>query len=279
MTSGISQSSDEEDYMSDSFLKNLVDVRPGLYSSRKVVQEREIAQRNGKKSLRLLEQERLEEGLKASVGSDNKGYAMLTKMGYCPGKGLGAKGEGRKEPVAIELRKFREGFGALEDRKRTSVAIGHEKCKQLRYADELHLTFRSAQSKRFQSFMMQQDLLRGQRICAELDCAAGHTVPPLNTWYWPRDLRPQHKNKCSRDSECVTVLDKCDNSGDGDDADLSGSNEEELDDMEETTETRLACVMDYLRHSYSYCLWCCCRFENESDLLQNCPGCHKDDHG
>jgi hypothetical protein len=79
------------------------------------------------KPVRVLESEKREEGLNTAISSGNKGFAMLQKMGkfkfylqiiflfknssvflflpgYNPGKGLGPSGEGRTEPVAVELK-------------------------------------------------------------------------------------------------------------------------------------------------------------------------------
>ena len=80
------------------------------------------------KPAKVLEAEKREEGLNTAISSANKGFAMLQKMGkllllifillmliylcyliklflgYNPGKGLGPLGEGRTEPVAVELK-------------------------------------------------------------------------------------------------------------------------------------------------------------------------------
>ncbi len=44
------------------------------------------------KPRKQLEAEKREEGLQQSIGSDNKGFAMLEKMGFKPGMTLGKKG-------------------------------------------------------------------------------------------------------------------------------------------------------------------------------------------
>lgn len=45
------------------------------------------------------------------IGESNRGYAMLAKMGWAPGDGLGADGEGRKEPIRVSMRPGRTGLG------------------------------------------------------------------------------------------------------------------------------------------------------------------------
>ncbi|ELU00962.1 hypothetical protein CAPTEDRAFT_140948 [Capitella teleta] len=90
------KSSDEDDYMSDAFL--VADTRPGLLSreaSRKHQQSVKIKEKNAKyKTIpkKQLEQEKRTEGLEKPIGSENKGFALLQKMGYKPGMAIGKKG-------------------------------------------------------------------------------------------------------------------------------------------------------------------------------------------
>ena len=42
---------------------------------------------------KVLETEKREEGLQKSLGADNKGFALLAKMGYKPGMGIGKEGK------------------------------------------------------------------------------------------------------------------------------------------------------------------------------------------
>ncbi len=64
------------------------------------------------KPTRVLEAERREEGLSTAIDTkDNKGFAMLQKMGFKAGQGLGKSGEGRTEPVAVEIKADRGGLG------------------------------------------------------------------------------------------------------------------------------------------------------------------------
>ena len=40
----------------------------------------------------MLEAEKREEGLNSAIGAENKGFALLSKMGYKPGMALGKTG-------------------------------------------------------------------------------------------------------------------------------------------------------------------------------------------
>ncbi len=41
---------------------------------------------------------------------------------------------------------------------------------------------------------------------------------------------------------------------------------------------RLARVTMYLRRQYFYCLWCGTQYDDEQDLVENCPGEDEDAH-
>jgi hypothetical protein len=73
-------------------------VRPGLIKDRKIERVLQITAKKRKqdeeqkdkfKSRKIQEQERLEEGLQNAIGSNNKGFAMLSRMGYKAGQAIG----------------------------------------------------------------------------------------------------------------------------------------------------------------------------------------------
>ena len=83
----------EGDYMSDAFLEQLVDVRPGLAKKRKKQDVRGNKDRVPKcKRARTAEAEAREQGLSKPIAPDNRGFSLLTKMGYSLGAGLGKTG-------------------------------------------------------------------------------------------------------------------------------------------------------------------------------------------
>ena len=45
------------------------------------------------------------------LGPDNKGFAMLKAMGFQEGQGLGAEGQGRRDPIPVQMRKGKTGLG------------------------------------------------------------------------------------------------------------------------------------------------------------------------
>lgn len=76
------------------------DIRPGLpmlrqvrEARRKEEKQQEANLKNRQKSLKVEEQERRDIGLKNALGCENKGFALLQKMGYKSGQALGKSGK------------------------------------------------------------------------------------------------------------------------------------------------------------------------------------------
>lgn len=63
------------------------------------------------KPIKVLEEERRHEGLSSAISSQNKGFAMLAKMGYKEGEAIGKSSQGILEPIGIDIKKDRGGLG------------------------------------------------------------------------------------------------------------------------------------------------------------------------
>lgn len=96
------------------------DVRPGLVNDHKIarklkMEERkerlEAEQQHKQKPVKQLEVERREEGLSVAISSENKGFAMLAKMGYKEGDAIGRSSTGIVEPIPIQVKCGRAGLG------------------------------------------------------------------------------------------------------------------------------------------------------------------------
>lgn len=86
----------QHDYMSDDLLNDLQDVRPGLLNRedkrRAKVGEHSLDILPKSRKVKIIEEEAREKGLAAPISSENKGYAILQKMGYKEGTCLGRSG-------------------------------------------------------------------------------------------------------------------------------------------------------------------------------------------
>eukprot|EP00092_Neocalanus_flemingeri_P032419 GFUD01035258.1.p1 GENE.GFUD01035258.1~~GFUD01035258.1.p1 ORF type:complete len:313 (-),score=108.23 GFUD01035258.1:98-1036(-) len=89
-------------------VKDRVAMDPSLRSHVKQIHRNPRLQPSDKKTL---EEENRKAGMAERLGPSNKGFDMLRRMGYKEGEGLGRDGEGRTEPVDIQVRRGKEGLG------------------------------------------------------------------------------------------------------------------------------------------------------------------------
>ncbi|XP_061601045.1 G patch domain-containing protein 11 [Cololabis saira] len=264
-------SDEEEDYMSDAFLNKIPDVKPGVSMVRRVKeaikkeeQHKEKNIKNRQKTFKEQESENRESALQSSIGNENKGFALLKKMGYKVGQGLGKEGAGRVDPIPLNIKTDRGGIGMEEMKKRKAEAeLEHYRnkirAKQQNETKSLE-DFRSRVKTEREEKKIEGDLRRSQRCCEQLDSQKGITIP-REDWYWPK-----------ADSD--------------DDDDLEKEEEEEEEEEEEKEEEiveltsfdKLQIITSYLRGVHFYCIWCGTAYNDEEDLLSNCPGDTAADH-
>ncbi|KAK2531583.1 Gpatch11 [Columba guinea] len=243
---------EEEDYMSDSFIKQ--DVRPGLPMVRRMKQaiqkeekQKEANEKNRQKSIKEEEKERRDLVLKSALGSENKGFALLQKMGYKSGQALGKSGEGIVEPIPLNIKTGRSGLGHEELKKRKA----EEKLENYRQklhmkiqaneqaADQFRIRFKNKQEER----KMEGDLRKSQRACQQLDAQKAIDVPK-EAWYW---LEPEEEDK--KDEE---------------------DKEDECTSSELSVSEKLHILTAYLREEHFYCIWCGTTYEGESKHVFKC---------
>ncbi|KAF9583330.1 hypothetical protein BGW38_009742 [Lunasporangiospora selenospora] len=183
---------DEEDYMSEAFLDNLVkghnekekkDVTP-TYSQRRRQKELEHLA-NLPKKRHVLEKEAREKGLDTAIADDNKGMAMLLKMGFKQAatdteitnddgsKNAQAASEGSdsstvlRVPLEIQVRQGRGGLGLEMERKRHAEEdLQRQEEKTRRIYDE---EFRGQKNSEFLSAKWKRQLGAAVSICMRLD--------------------------------------------------------------------------------------------------------------
>ncbi|XP_055696479.1 G patch domain-containing protein 11 [Lutzomyia longipalpis] len=263
-------SSDEEDYMSDKFLeKNLPNIRPGLIKNRERQREVEVQAkkakideetRNRNKPKQVMEKERLQEGLSSAISSDNKGFALLAKMGYKQGQAIGKTGnQGIVEPIGITVKSGRGGLGReaalkqLEERKREILR------QRLLAKGDTEPTsaeeFRNRMFRKAENRQIEADLGKCQRTCERLDLSLEITEPEME-WFWPP--KPKEKEETEEDE----------------------NDEESEEDEEEDFEPaeKLEMLTNYVRSMHLYCHWCGVKYNDVDDLVNSCPGVTKDDH-
>ncbi|KAM5292709.1 G patch domain-containing protein 11 isoform 2-T2 [Ctenodactylus gundi] len=256
---------EEEDYMSDSFINVQEDIRPGLpmlrqirEARRKEEKQQEANLKNRQKSLKQEEQERRDIGLRNALGCENKGFALLQKMGYKSGQALGKSGAGIVEPIPLNVKTGKSGIGheALLKRKAEEKL---ESCRRKMHmknqaeekaAEQFRMRFKSKQDE----MKLEGDLRRSQRACQQLDTQKNIQVP-REAWYW---LRPEEETEEEEEDK--------------------EKDEDEYASEDLSVLEKLQILTSYLREEHLYCIWCGTAYEDKEDLSSNCPGPTSADH-
>lgn len=259
----------EDDYMSDAFLNKISDVRPGVPmvkrmkdALRKEAVQKEKNTQNRQKSIREQERESREVALQSSISSQNKGFALLQKMGYKPGQGLGKQGAGRVEPVGLSIKTDRGGIGMEELKKRKAdeeLQNYRRKVQMKQHVEKKSLEdFRVRMRTEREERQTQSDLWKSQRACEQLDSQKGITAP-RDSWYWPEVVKEEEEELLEEEETKP-----------------EGSDDEEEEEL--TPLDKLQFLTSYLRGVHFYCIWCGTAYNDEEDLSSNCPGDTAADH-
>ncbi|XP_069058244.1 G patch domain-containing protein 11 [Pleurodeles waltl] len=263
-------SDEEDDYMSAAFISTEQDIRPGIPIARRVQEayqkeqkHKEANLKNRQKSLKEEEKERREIVLNSAIGNENKGFALLQKMGYKKGQSLGKHGDGIAEPIPLRIKTGRSGLGheELQKRKAEEKLENYRRKIQMRQhaseqaADHFRLRFKS----KHEEMRIETDFRKSQRACLQLDEQKGIQAPQ-ELWFWPKIEKLKEEEEEEEEEE----------EGEGDQED---STAEELSSLE-----MLQALTAYLREKYFYCIWCGTAYEDEDDLASSCPGDCAADH-
>ncbi|XP_062980342.1 G patch domain-containing protein 11 isoform X2 [Elgaria multicarinata webbii] len=254
----------EEDYMSDSFINVNQDTRPGMPMLRRVKEtfkkeekQKEANERSRQKSIKEQEKEQRETVLNIALGNENKGFAMLQKMGYKSGQPLGKSGKGIVEPIPLNITTGRSGLGHEEVKKRKAEEnlefyrkkMHMKKQAEKQTADLFKLRLKTKQEQ----LQVKRDLEKSQKACQQLDMQKG-LQHPKEIWYW---LRPESEKEEDAEEE-------------------EEEKEEEEDEHRESEELQI--LTAYLREEHLYCIWCGTTYEDQEDISSNCPGDTFADH-
>ncbi|XP_034041416.1 G patch domain-containing protein 11 [Thalassophryne amazonica] len=259
-------SDEEDDYMSDAFLSKIQDVKPGVSMVRRVKEamKREERQKeknikNRQKTYKEQEKESREAALQNAISNENKGFALLQKMGYKAGQGLGKAGAGMVDPIQLNIKTDRGGIGMEEAKKRKAEEeLEHYRLKarvqqqnETKSLEDFRVRVRTEREER----KIEADLRRSQRACEHLDLQKDIAVP-REEWYWPNAGTDDYEAEEDEEDD---------------------SNEEE-GHMELSSLDKLQVLTSYLRGIHFYCIWCGTAYNNEEDLCSSCPGDTATDH-
>ncbi|XP_076341695.1 G patch domain-containing protein 11-like isoform X2 [Tachypleus tridentatus] len=228
------------------------DIRPGLVSNHSLKRKHEIEKqqieskkRNFQKPVRQLEEENRLQGLSNALPENNKGFAMLQKMGYKPGMSLGKKDSGIKQPIPLVVKANRTGLGKeaedkiqAEKKKAFYLAMVKRKAED---AENAKTNFQQYSRNKIAQKRLLTDLRNSQKACEQLDKSIDIEVPH-EPWFWPHsEMTDANLNESD------------------DDDNAEKEEEEELDPSE-----KLEILTAYLRSTHFYCVWCGTAHEGEN---------------
>lgn len=185
-------SDEEEDYMSDAFLAKITDVTPSLITNSSIKRKNEIELKKQEelksrnRPMHEVQKEKLKEGLNKAITSDNKGFAMLSRMGFKPGTSLGKSSMSAiQEPIKININcDGRSGLGARtavnEHRERQLSNLKRKMNASDMTSEEYRKQMRGVSDKRQTIW----DLHKLQKTCRILDLEKSIKYP-IHPWFWP----------------------------------------------------------------------------------------------
>ncbi|KAI8356619.1 hypothetical protein EDC96DRAFT_515589 [Choanephora cucurbitarum] len=262
--------SDDEDYMSLKFLEEAQEFeskrKETTYSERRKKQIRDQEKKGYIKPRAQLEAEERQKGLERSMDESNKGMKMLMKMGFKKGMSLGT--DGIREPIKVDLKSGRGGIGMESELKKRAREQEEEEERERKKTAIDPEDFRSAMAQRMKESKLVRYLTAAVSICEKLD--EENNVESNILWILkPVQKEPEEQKAEEGQEEEQQKEEEIDSS-------YPPEEVEELKSL--TTEQQLHKVLEYLRNNYLYCFWCSAKYENKSDLDDNCPGLEEDDH-
>ncbi|XP_040034282.2 G patch domain-containing protein 11 [Gasterosteus aculeatus] len=275
-------SDEEDDYMSDAFLSKIQDVKPGVSMVRrakeaikKETRQMETNAKNRQKTYKEQEKESREAAMENSICNQNKGFALLQKMGYKAGQGLGKSGAGRVDPIPLNIKTDRGGIG-MEGVKKRKAEEELEYYRQKVRAKQQNETksledFRSRVRTEREERKIEGDLRRSQRACEQLDSQKSITIP-REDWYWPKAETDEEEGDLKEEDE------EEEQEEEEEEEEKEAEEEEEEEIVELTSFDKLQILTSYLRGVHFYCIWCGTTYNDEEDLCSNCPGDTAADH-
>nr|XP_023021336.1 G patch domain-containing protein 11 [Leptinotarsa decemlineata]XP_023021337.1 G patch domain-containing protein 11 [Leptinotarsa decemlineata]XP_023021338.1 G patch domain-containing protein 11 [Leptinotarsa decemlineata]XP_023021340.1 G patch domain-containing protein 11 [Leptinotarsa decemlineata]XP_023021341.1 G patch domain-containing protein 11 [Leptinotarsa decemlineata]XP_023021342.1 G patch domain-containing protein 11 [Leptinotarsa decemlineata] len=253
-------SDSEDDYMSLK-IDDKSDVRPSLVFNREkrkldIFKKTLDASKKKQKSVRELEQEYRDKGLKTAISNENKGFKLLEKMGFQAGGALGKSRSGIREPIDIIHKQGTSGIGRETHLKEVFRKRNEQKIQNVQFCEE---RFRFAVKERKNLSQIKKDFFKAQKVCEELDFRS-KIEDPIEDFFWTKETIKK-KRKIQK-------------------ADTTDSDSSEEDDEFEMyiTEENLFAIITYLRRKHLYCLYCCITGTDTEDLKENCPGPYRIDH-
>lgn len=188
--------------------------------------------------------------------STSIGLSIMERMGFKIGNALGNSATAIKEPIEVSLKSGRQGLG------------GGFKPLQYKQEDVENLKLNLANSNKQRIEL--RDLKKIMKLCFELSgeydkYLEGEDITEVNSLW-----QPYVKIYVLKQQSAAVGSVK---------AKFNAVETLQLFEREvENTEQTLSDLLNYLRGTHNYCWYCGLKYNDQNDLLTNCPGKTRDIH-
>ncbi|MCJ1361320.1 hypothetical protein MMC16_000418 [Acarospora aff. strigata] len=297
---------EEEDYMSMTITEPAAPKEKETYTQRRIRKQRE-AEAKSHRPLSSSSTTTTNAALTTPLPlhASNKGFAIMSKLGFIPGSSLGATTDARTEPLALVMKEDRGGIGLESERKRKVREEFEREGKRVRAEEG---AYRERVGAEREGRRVEALVVGAMGVCEGLDCEDDEEAEqgeggnegkrksptrPLKFIPLPYRSLIRNRQQAERDRRMRYDLHQSlsrnaaympDPDLDKDDRLAIGDVEEEVEEDDPELEAfealepaeRLGRVVAYLRERWWYCFWCKCRFESAG--MEGCPGKEEGDH-
>jgi hypothetical protein len=160
--------SEEEDYMNIQVDQQSLNQTITSYTKQRTKRLNEALEKAHKKTKYVEQQEELDLALHKKIGVENKGWQLLTKMGFKPGDSLGNKGDGIIEPIGIQLKSDKLGLGKRATQTQSFVSLKEKESLETSIKEN-QKDFRESMYSKYSSVLVVKDLRAARLACLDLD--------------------------------------------------------------------------------------------------------------
>jgi len=251
-----------------------------------------------------------EASLATPLPETNKGFKMMAKFGFKLGDTLGKSKDARKEPIQVKVKGDKSGIGHESEKKRKFREIQEKAEQATKRAKEEEIDYLEDLRKQRKDRKAEKDLDDAQRTAerlfekeAEETKTTANEEKPLKevNVLWRgrarRQAEHQRERRQQRELDDSLTYRRLISSNGDDELDMdskialghdiapfytspgpdSEEDDPELAEFEALPITeRLKKVLNFLRETYHYCLYC--GYQYPDPAMEGCPGVTEDDH-
>eukprot|EP00850_Spirogloea_muscicola_P009447 SM000053S17404 [mRNA] locus=s53:184202:186362:- [translate_table: standard] len=234
------------------------------------------------------EHELREAGMSTSIPSSNIGFKLLQQMGYQAGQAIGRAGQGRVEPLGLDLKRGRTGLGVDELQRELKHKREEEASRQQLKAqvelEDIRKGFQTRSRGRWEGRKLRADISRARASLASFGDDAQLAAEVVPRALGEAEAREEEK------LEPLAVFRRREGGlADVESSPPKAATGEEEDEELFTPEVRklyylkhfikiLHELLERLRSQYFFCLYCGFQYPSFQQMNDECPGLSDEDH-